>query len=59
MNYLVNPEMHEEIDGGETDPLIGNIIIPLCVLCGLCGSFYFWKYRRIFLDKENLEKKYF
>jgi hypothetical protein len=26
MNYLVNPEMSEEIDGREADPLTGNII---------------------------------
>ncbi len=26
MNYLVNPDVSEEIDGRETDPLTGNII---------------------------------
>jgi hypothetical protein len=26
MNYLVNPDISEEIDGRETDPLTGNII---------------------------------
>ncbi|MBA2727204.1 MAG: GxxExxY protein [Parachlamydiaceae bacterium] len=26
MNYLVNPEISEEVDGSETDPLTGNII---------------------------------
>lgn len=26
MNYLVNPEISEEIDRRETDPLTGNII---------------------------------
>jgi hypothetical protein len=26
MNYLVNPEMSEEIYGRKTDPLTGNII---------------------------------
>ena len=26
MNYLVNPDMSEEIDERETDPLTGNII---------------------------------
>ncbi len=26
MNYLINPDISEEIDGRETDPLTGNII---------------------------------
>jgi len=38
MNYLVNPEMHEEIDVGETDPLTGNIIGWLLSYLRLYGT---------------------